>query len=429
MQYVDTDFLIVGAGLAGLHCALRLVNKYPKALIKIAELYNYTGGRVVSYTPKDYPTVRWENGAGRIHKSHTLVRKYIRRYKLTEIPLPSQESWIDSLTLQSKENPWPHVAKLIEEVLVHVSPTMLATRTIEEVLTTLFGSFKAQALLQYFSYTSELTTMRADVAIESITNELQSSAEFFVVKEGLSTLISCMKNELESKGVEFLFGHRLTGVSMQPREVTAAHFQLVNQPTKPKRRITTKSLILAIHSDALSKVPPFTNAPTLKKLKMEPLLRTYAIFPSKDGKSWFSDLDKTVTDSPLRFIIPLNPAKGVIMSSYTDGRDTQHWLSLLAKKGEKGLCKEIVKELRLLFPNKDIPEPLFFKAHPWYQGCTYWLPGMYDPEEASEKIMLPLPLKYPNTYVCGESYSQKQAWMEGALEHAEGMLKKYLLNR
>jgi hypothetical protein len=34
---------------------------------------------------------------------------------------------------------------------------------------------------------------------------------------------------------------------------------------------------------------------------------------------------------------------------------------------------------------------------------------------------------FPNLYVAGESYSLRQAWMEGALEHADQMLSTYLL--
>jgi hypothetical protein len=42
--------------------------------------------------------------------------------------------------------------------------------------------------------------------------------------------------------------------------------------------------------------------------------------------------------------------------------------------------------------------------------------------------MKPLPLRFPDVYLCGESYSMHQAWIEGALQHAEDMLKKYLIN-
>ena len=113
------------------------------------------------------------------------------------------------------------------------------------------------------------------------------------------------------------------------------------------------------------------------------------------------------------------------MTSYTDGQDTKPWIDLLNSKGDSVLQKEIVKELRSLFPETSIPNPLFFKAHPWSEGCSYWTPGLYDPQELSEKILKPLPFRFPTLYVCGESYSLKQCWMEGALEHAELLLQRY----
>jgi hypothetical protein len=39
--------------------------------------------------------------------------------------------------------------------------------------------------------------------------------------------------------------------------------------------------------------------------------------------------------------------------------------------------------------------------------------------------MRPLPSCWQNVYVCGESYSERQAWIEGALEHSEKLLRKF----
>ena len=153
---------------------------------------------------------------------------------------------------------------------------------------------------------------------------------------------------------------------------------------------------------------------------MKPLLRTYAIFPTPNGKAWFHDIKKTVTAHPIRFVIPLDPTKGTIMTSYTDANDAEYWIKM-----DKNLEKKIMAGLREVFPHKKIPDPLYFKAHPWYEGCTYWLPGSYDPVEQSNKIMCPLPNKWQHLYVCGESFSMRQAWMEGALEHADALIKKY----
>jgi monoamine oxidase len=93
-------------------------------------------------------------------------------------------------------------------------------------------------------------------------------------------------------------------------------------------------------------------------------------------------------------------------------------------KGEEALGKFIMEELGKMFPDRDIPPYTLFKAHPWYSGCTYWTPGSYDPVIMSKDAMHP-DTSMPSVYVCGESFSLKQAWMEGALEHASDMLNKY----
>ena len=398
---MSEDILIIGAGLSGLHVALQL-SKNPKYRITIAEKYNYIGGRVVTYHSKIPANTHWENGAGRIAMSHTLVRNYVKHYGLTMIPIDSDQVW----RTEGKEYPdsWPAISTLIDSSLSSLSPAALATHTIQELLE-IVGD---PSILLTFPYRSEITTLRADLALDAFKKEMNPHTKFFIVAEGLDTLIKGMKKELDSRGVKFLMKHSLQGI-----EGTTCTFE-------GGKILSADKLILAIHSKALKQIPSFTGNKILKHLEMTPLLRIYAVFPT-DGKSWFSHLKKTVTDSPIRYIIPINSKKGIIMISYTDGEDTQKWLHHL-EKGEDVLQREIMKELRKLFP-MTIPDPIFFKAHPWKDGCTYWLPGLYSPAELSKKIMNP----FPDVYVCGESYSMKQAWMEGALEHADEMLNKFLL--
>ena len=107
------------------------------------------------------------------------------------------------------------------------------------------------------------------------------------------------------------------------------------------------------------------------------------------------------------------------MISYTDGRDTAKWFKI---KDDKEALGAIMAEIRRIFPDRDIPEPLFFKRHPWYDGCTYWLPGDYDPLVESEKSLWPLSDKMSKLFMCGESFAVRQAWMEGAVEQADKLL-------
>jgi monoamine oxidase len=146
---------------------------------------------------------------------------------------------------------------------------------------------------------------------------------------------------------------------------------------------------------------------------MEPLTRIYAQYPTP---AWFADIPKFVTDSPLRYVIPMDPTSGTIMISYTDADDTRWWRGL---KG-KALIRAIQSELHVVFPDRTIPDPIWMNAYEWSEGCTYWRPGDYDPATVASQLMNPS----PNLYVCGESLSVgHQAWMEGALESAEALLK------
>ena len=409
----DYDYLIVGAGLAGLHCALRLKKGNPKASVAIAEAYNYVGGRIYTYTPKDYPNIHWESGAGRIHESHTMVKAYLKAYGLTRIPISSTTEYRSSQDPSfPRSDTWTGLSQYLVSTLSSLTSNVLATHSIRELLVKLQGKAKTDALLSHFSYRAEMDVMRADLALESIKREMGPSTDFFVVKEGLGALAKAMKEEAESLGVEFLMGHRLKSVKSKE-----ARFVVADESNQPHRKsLRADHIILALHNKALRAISPFKTHPLLHKIIMCPLLRIYGIFDTP----WFSGLPKTVTDGPLRFVIPISERNGTIMVSYTDASDTQYWSSM----SEKKLHTEILKELRRLFPEREIPPPLYLKTHLWNAGCSYWAPGKYDPEEASRQILNPM----PHIYVCGESWSLKQAWLEGALEHAELLCKTYLLS-
>jgi monoamine oxidase len=142
---------------------------------------------------------------------------------------------------------------------------------------------------------------------------------------------------------------------------------------------------------------------------MAPLTRIYAQYPG----GWKHP--RIVTDSPLRYIIPIDPATGVVMISYTDNHDTERFRGLK----DKELTAEIQKEVRRLFIKDIIPEPLWVRSAEWKEGATYWRPGNYSPAHMSRAALQPR-ADMPELYCCGESFSvNQQAWMEGALEHAE----------
>ena len=69
------------------------------------------------------------------------------------------------------------------------------------------------------------------------------------------------------------------------------------------------------------------------------------------------------------------------------------------------------KCLKDLFPNLHIPSPTYFNSYIWYPAVHGWKPKC-DSQNISSQI------KHPrkNMYIVGEAYSDRQGWIEGALE-------------
>ena len=114
------------------------------------------------------------------------------------------------------------------------------------------------------------------------------------------------------------------------------------------------------------------------------------------------------------------------MSSYLDARDTEPWLEFTKKENAQLLKSRIHDETQILFPDKLIPKAESTTPYLWKEGCTYWLPGDYDYKILSKTALYPMPEKYPNLHIVGESFSTKQQWVEGALEHSNDLVRLIL---
>jgi monoamine oxidase len=387
--------IIVGAGIAGLWIADRLV-RAGQHDIRILEKYDYTGGRVVSHRDG------YEIGAGRIHTSHRLVAELIDRFKLTRRPLSDLATW-QPLDSSGSPNTFEETWDPIVSLLSSLPQETLATHTVRELVA---GSSFTQ-LLERFPYRSEVDTMRADMALASFHSEMGTRDNYFVVAEGLSAIIRGLASSLKAAGVRIYKDHHVQNVEFDG-STYAVHVK------GRENAMRADHVILALHATALRSLPVMRDYIGLRYVQMKPLTRIYAAYPTEPCV-WFAGLNKTVSDSPLRYIIPVDAAKGIIMISYTDASDTKRWAGL---KGQK-LVDAIQGEVRRLWPTRAIPEPLWMRPYEWTEGCTYWIPGNYDPATESVRVLQPRPASMPHLYVCGESFSLRQAWMEGALEHAE----------
>lgn len=428
IAYAQYDCIVVGAGISGLYATREILKKHPSWRVALAERYKGFGGRTYSYWVPGVKDTHWEMGAGRIHKDHKLLMGLLKEYGLHWIPIGEDIGF--------KADPKAHVEPNLFESLVVptmlgplavLSKDLLAKHTIEELMVKVYGQQATKTALAKFPYRSEINVLRADLALEGLLGggEISSHKGYGILAEGFSELVSRMKTEIQERGGICLSRHQLLSLKKVPgSSATDCTFKF-GYPKKGEPHGTIQlraihSVVLALHRDAVAELPEFKGWRTLKLLKTQPLLRCYAIF--RDS-SWFSGLGRVVTPELPRYILPMDPKQGTIMISYTDGDDTRSYMKIQEKGGDKALEKAVMADVRRLFPEKRIPNPEFFRSHPWKTGCTYWLPGEYDPEKVSEESCNPLPSVLPNVYLCGESWSMRQVWVEGALEQTEKCLR------
>ena len=394
------DIIIVGAGLAGLRTGIEVLKKHPHLQCCILEKYDYVGGRVFTFH-KNIPgkgSISWESGAGRISEHHEKVLGLLALYDLHTLPIPSKSHYLSSKDGVAKENYFSALIPVYLDPLRALDPSILAQHTLQELLDKTLGSHVAADFYMKFPYFSEIHSLRADIALEAFHSEMASNKGFFVCKTGLSSLTDAMHDEFIKRGGKIIQKTTLervvhhNGIWLHCR--TDDHKLIL---------YSAPIVVLALHHAALQQIDGVRTYNILKYLEMEPLLRLYAIFPVKKGVSWFSGMPHTVTDSPIRYIIPIDPSRGIIMISYTDGADTKHW----GKEDED----RVMQEIRRLFPEKDIPAPIYFKQHLWESGCTYWLPGAYDVKTASQQSLHPMPSTFPGLFMCGESFAIHQCWI------------------
>jgi hypothetical protein len=405
------DMLIVGAGLAGLRVGIETLKQYPSIRCCILEQYDYVGGRVFTFR-KHIPRIgkiSWESGAGRISKDHKKVMKLLQSYDLHTLPIHSESDYISTSDLVETKNHFSDLIQVYLDPLRALDPSILAQHTLGELLYKTIGPHAAKTFYLQFPYFSEIHVLRADCALESFHSEMSSNKGFVVCKEGLSSLTDAMHKEFVSLGGTIQLHTTVERITYH-HGLQTVHGTMNDSPMK----YSAPMVVLALHHAALKKIDGIRTYNVLKHLSMEPLLRMYAIFPVKNNACWFKGMPHTVTDSPIRYIIPIDPSRGIIMISYTDGNDTHHW-----KKDDED---RVMQEIRRLFPDKTIPDPIYFKQHLWNAGCTYWLPGAYDVKTASYESLHPMPNTFPGLFMCGESFATHPCWMESAIDQADKLV-------
>ena len=402
------DIVIVGGGISGLFLAYKLLSTNLKVILFEGD--KRLGGRIKTIEKNgNY----FESGAARIHNSHGKLISLIHDLGLRDdlIRLPDE---ID-LILRNKKEKFPYQTKWVD-----IDPMLLLKSSLEskdlfeekelqritffQYLTLILDHEAALYIKDSFGYDSEFVDLNAYAAINMFEKDLfNNESHYYILKNGMSQLVDKIEKML-------MLSSTILKTSTGIKEINDNHVI-----TTKKEVFHFNHLICAIPQSSLNRFPIFLKEPLTQSVKQCPLLRIYAKYPKNN--LWFKNIKRTITDNYIRQIIPIDPDSGLIMISYTDGKLTEYWTSYNTL-GEEYLIKALHKEIKDLFGISP-PKPEFISVHYWNDGLHTWKLGL-DNEDVYKKMLKPF--KDKEIYVCGEAFSLKQGWIEGALETSYELL-------
>ena len=402
------DIIIVGGGISGLFLAYKLSDTNLEILL--IEKDKDLGGRVHTATDND---IQYEAGAGRFNEKHTKLISLINELNLEGNMITlSNDQGIKVREYDTKKTLNTHyLFNVLKKKYLKYESSYLQKITFYQLLIDIFDYETANYIKDTFGYDAEFLDLNADAAFIMFKDDLFSDTEYYVLKGGLSEIMtkmeSCLKNRenvtiLKKNELKQIFDDKIV------TDIDTYYY---------------KNLVLAIPQFNLKLLTEFKDFELLDSVKPIGLLRIYAVYPlDSNGDPWFKNIKRTTTNSYLRHIIPIDNEKGLIMISYTDSFNAQLLINLYSL-GEEIMMKEIHKEIKRLF-NIVPPDVKKVYFHNWsnkYSGLHVWKPNN-DVNKIYSKILQPDSKK--NIFICGEAYSKKQGWIEGALETSYDVLKK-----
>jgi len=397
--------VIIGAGITGLYLAYKLItikNVNPDDIV-IYEKNNRIGGRVYTYNNKGF---NYSVGAGRLGKKHKYVMKLIKDFKLEDQIIDIKKDkgyYINGKMMTEKElltyykSDYSSLDKLWDYAINKKVKVNKHNYNLHNYFSLFLPTNEVEILNKSLGYIGEIYDTNAYNAILTLRKDFDvKNNDFFVLKEGIQKLCDVLYEYLKSHNVTILFNTSLEDVDDKNKSYIIDN----------KKHSYTKLYLTITRSDYIN-IPYFKEYEnTFNSVSDGKLIRIYAQF--KDV--WFKDIPKTLTDNKLQFIIPIDYNTGLIQISYSDSYNADFWNSFKDKKSVKKHIKKLLDEM---FPDKKIKEPEWITMHNWSSGDHMWKVGIN-----SKKIQKDLDSIFikKGIYILGETYCDRQAWIDGAIE-------------
>ncbi|HEX9565226.1 MAG TPA: FAD-dependent oxidoreductase [Gemmatimonadaceae bacterium] len=495
-----TDVLIVGAGMAGLYTAWRLLQTQPERRVHILERLPRTGGRLeTDHVLVDGVSVKTEEGGMRFLQSHVELTALLKALGLWNqvVPFPMGDDhnlyylrgqrftrgdaakdpgiWSRLYALNAGavgQQPGDILTELLTKVLKENGVDPATWPATPEAWTTLRASYVWRgiplyqwgfwALLTDYGLSPDCIEMlyqssgfiapfdqevNAGCALQLLVDFVDPS--FHTLAPGYEALPNALATAVRAAGATIALSHEVVGMERDADSLWSVRARRTDRTTVTLR---ANQVVMAVTQIAFQKLIPFVPAfrdstqftsdvNSLTDMELGKINLYYE-------KNWWTPATGIAsggswTDLPLAQFYCFGGETGAAgpasISLYTDFDRTAYWAQLQAlgepyrvanapslppysEAATTYVVEQATAQMKEMFGLASIPAPLVATYRRWGipsagDGDHQWRMGAFDPD-----IRRRLTSPFPHVYTCGESYSDDQAWVNGALRSVDQML-------
>lgn len=403
----DYDWVVVGAGIAGLYTGMLLRLRYPRDRIIVLEASSEPGGRA-SNTLFHGASVVTGAGIGRWKKDRRL-RRLMNAVGLTPQPFVFQPH---RLLPPSVGERLPRTLRQLQRHL-HASD---CHHTFREYGERVLGKEGYRAFVSATGYTDFHHQNACETVRQYGFDDVLPGWKGFSVP--WKELIHRMTRVIGRRHIQY--DHRVERISSSKSSKSSNGskedhtLELIVATPDGERTILSKQVVVATTVSTLRHLFP-DHAP-FRAIQAQPFLRLYARFDRASRSLMKEKVPAyTVVKGPLQKIIPVNGEKGLYMLSYSDNQDAK---TVYAHRHDRRWL-ERQTERALHLPPRSL-RITSVKALYFPEGTHYRRPLSSSlSSSSSRKTTIP-----PNVFVVGEAVSRHQGWVEGALETVDDWMRK-----
>ena len=212
------EYIICGGGIAGLYCALNLIEKNnvnPQNILIIEK--NYRVGGLIKTMNNEKLKIKYENGARRFTENDKLLLELIRRFNLEQqkIELPIEKEYRkvfndEVITVNTKK-----FSKILNKLIFkkyNLTKQELLGKTFRSLCEDEIGIEKTSLLIESFGYTDEFNKVNAKNGIDVFKKNFSLNIKYYILRDGLEQIILQLESFLKKSGVTIHLSEKILNI-------------------------------------------------------------------------------------------------------------------------------------------------------------------------------------------------------------------------